>query len=166
MSQEQLEFDIFSKARKELSVKGNPENSHTENFTDNPLEDKNLHSEMQSMSNEGISMPIEPSESITNIIEEPTLENTDTHALNGAEDVSVFEPLKEGDTVLLVMPSEEQDFEMHNLIKYYYPHLLKPKIKGRILRKLPYKKTQYEVEFNCSGDNVLSIYEEYLKWLA
>lgn len=79
----------------------------------------------------------------------------------------VHEVYEIGDTVKILRPTEEEDYETFNYLDYYFPHLLKPKIKGTIIQILPYQPTQYEVEFNCKEhDNRIQIYHKYLQWLG
>lgn len=66
-----------------------------------------------------------------------------------------------GDVVKIIYPTEEEDAEMYNYLHYYYSHL-KGK-KGRVVKVLPYKKLQYEVEFDTKHeDRLLTLYHENL----
>ncbi|MGE7983675.1 hypothetical protein [Solibacillus sp. NPDC093137] len=66
-----------------------------------------------------------------------------------------------GDVVKIIYPTEEEDAEMYNYLHYYYSHL-KGK-KGRVVKVLPYKKLQYEVEFDTKHEErLLTLYHENL----
>lgn len=80
-----------------------------------------------------------------------------TEACNAGEVVSY----EVGDVVKIIFPTEEEDSEMYNYLHYYYSHL-KGK-KGRVLKVLPYKKLQYQVEFDIKNeDRFVTLYHENL----
>lgn len=97
--------------------------------------------------------------SVTNISTEHLPTNSIVSSSIEAPKVTAY---KAGDVVRINMPNEEDNSEVYWYLKGYYSHLLEAK--GRIKRILPYKKLQYEVEFDVKdSNNTIFLHHEHLQ---